>query len=67
MKEEEEVVHFRDRIVMLDVKIGYHSEMYDDSLARIEPLLPDFDDEEKVLHITDPFFAFYLRWGNLNG
>lgn len=26
----------------------------------------DFEEEEKVLHITDPFFAFYLRWGNLN-
>ncbi len=25
----------------------------------------DFDEEEKVLHVTDPFFAFYLRWGNL--
>lgn len=25
----------------------------------------DFDEEEKVLHITDPFFAFYLRWGNV--
>jgi hypothetical protein len=27
----------------------------------------DFEEEEKLLHITDPFFAFYLRWGNLNG
>jgi hypothetical protein len=27
----------------------------------------DFDEEEKRLHITDPFFAFYLRWGNLDG
>lgn len=26
----------------------------------------DFDDEEKRLHITDPFFAFYLRWGSLD-
>ncbi len=25
----------------------------------------DFDEEEKRLHVTDPFFAFYLRWGNL--
>ncbi len=25
----------------------------------------DFDEEEKVLHITDPFFAFYLRWGQI--
>jgi hypothetical protein len=25
----------------------------------------DFDEEAKVLRITDPFFAFYLRWGNL--
>jgi len=25
----------------------------------------DFEDEEKKLHITDPFFAFYLRWGEL--
>jgi hypothetical protein len=24
----------------------------------------DFEEEEKKLHITDPFFAFYLRWGN---
>ncbi|QCW99899.1 hypothetical protein FGM00_07220 [Aggregatimonas sangjinii] len=23
----------------------------------------DWDKEERVLHITDPFFAFYLRWG----
>lgn len=26
----------------------------------------DFEETEKKLHITDPFFAFYLRWGNLN-
>lgn len=26
----------------------------------------DFDEDEKVLHVTDPFFAFYLRWGNLS-
>ena len=26
----------------------------------------DFDEEDKCLHITDPFFAFYLRWGNLD-
>jgi len=25
----------------------------------------EFDDDEKRLHITDPFFAFYLRWGRL--
>ena len=25
----------------------------------------DFDEEDKLLHITDPFFAFYLRWGDL--
>jgi len=25
----------------------------------------DFDEDEKRLHITDPFFAFYLRWGGL--
>ena len=27
----------------------------------------DFEEEEKILHITDPFFAFYLRWGNIDG
>jgi hypothetical protein len=27
----------------------------------------DFDEEDKRLHITDPFFAFYLRWGSLDG
>lgn len=26
----------------------------------------DFEEDEKKLHITDPFFAFYLRWGNLD-
>lgn len=25
----------------------------------------DFEEEERKLHITDPFFAFYLRWGDL--
>lgn len=25
----------------------------------------DFEEDEKKLHITDPFFAFFLRWGNL--
>lgn len=25
----------------------------------------DFEEEEKKLHVTDPFFAFYLRWGRL--
>ena len=24
----------------------------------------DFEEDEKKLHITDPFFAFYLRWGD---
>lgn len=23
----------------------------------------EWDDDEKILHIIDPFFAFYLRWG----
>ena len=26
----------------------------------------DFEEEEKKLHITDPFFAFYLRWGQMS-
>lgn len=26
----------------------------------------DFEEDEKKLHITDPFFAFYLRWGSLS-
>jgi hypothetical protein len=25
----------------------------------------DFEESEQKLHITDPFFAFYLRWGKL--
>lgn len=25
----------------------------------------DFEESDKKLHITDPFFAFYLRWGEL--
>jgi hypothetical protein len=25
----------------------------------------DFEEEDKKLHVTDPFFAFYLRWGEL--
>jgi hypothetical protein len=25
----------------------------------------DFEEVDKKLHITDPFFAFYLRWGDL--
>ncbi|HRP31460.1 MAG TPA: hypothetical protein PKV73_06195 [Agriterribacter sp.] len=25
----------------------------------------DFDDKEKKLHITDPFFSFYLKWGTI--
>jgi hypothetical protein len=27
----------------------------------------DFEDADKRLHITDPFFAFYLRWGDMGG
>lgn len=27
----------------------------------------DWDEEERRLHITDPFFAFYLKWGILKG
>ena len=23
----------------------------------------DWDKDEQLLHITDPFFAFYLKWG----
>lgn len=26
----------------------------------------DFDEVDKRLHVTDPFFAFYLRWGSLD-
>jgi len=26
----------------------------------------EFDEEEKLLHITDPYFAFFLRWGQLD-
>jgi hypothetical protein len=26
----------------------------------------DFEEDEKKLHITDPFFAFYLRWGEIH-
>lgn len=26
----------------------------------------DFEESDKRLHITDPFFAFYLRWGDLH-
>ncbi|NYZ61451.1 hypothetical protein [Luteimonas deserti] len=26
----------------------------------------DFDESDKKLHITDPFFAFYLRWGDVS-
>lgn len=26
----------------------------------------DFDEDDKRLHVTDPFFAFYLRWGHIN-
>ncbi|MGA3007386.1 MAG: hypothetical protein ABSE59_05785 [Opitutaceae bacterium] len=25
----------------------------------------DFEETEKKLNVTDPFFAFYLRWGNI--
>jgi len=25
----------------------------------------DFEEADKKLHVTDPFFAFYLRWGDL--
>lgn len=25
----------------------------------------DFDEKEKKLHITDPFFSFYLKWGEV--
>ena len=27
-----------------------------------EPVV-DYDEEYEILHISDPFFAFYLRWG----
>ncbi len=26
----------------------------------------DFDEDEKRLHITDPFFAYFLRWGSIS-
>lgn len=26
----------------------------------------DFEETDKKLHVTDPFFAFYLRWGRLS-
>lgn len=26
----------------------------------------DFEEDEKKLHVTDPFFAFFLRWGDLH-
>lgn len=30
-----------------------------------EPVL-EYDAEYNTLHIVDPFFAYYLRWGNKN-
>nr|WP_321502434.1 hypothetical protein [uncultured Dethiosulfovibrio sp.] len=30
------------------------------------PPVIDFDEDEKLLYITDPFFAFYLRWRALS-
>lgn len=30
-----------------------------------EPVL-EWDEENKILHIIDPFFAFFLRWGELD-
>lgn len=30
-----------------------------------EPVI-EWDDEQKLLHVIDPFFAFYLRWGPLD-
>jgi hypothetical protein len=27
----------------------------------------DYEENERKLHITDPFFAYYLRWGTLKG
>lgn len=29
-------------------------------------LVIDFDEDEKRLHITDPFFAYFLRWGDIS-
>jgi len=26
----------------------------------------DFEEEDRQLHITDPFFAFFLRWGHIS-
>src|SRR5262249_49355683 len=26
----------------------------------------DFVEVDKLLHVTDPFFAFYLRWGKIS-
>jgi len=26
----------------------------------------DWDKHERILHITDPYFAFFLKWGNVN-
>jgi hypothetical protein len=35
----------------------------DDSASA--PVL-DYEKDEALLHVTDPFFAFFLRWGELN-
>ena len=26
----------------------------------------DWDKEDRMLHVTDPFFAFFLNWGEVN-
>lgn len=31
-----------------------------------EPVL-DYDEDLSTLHISDPYFAFYLRWGQGQG
>lgn len=27
----------------------------------------DYDEEYRTIHISDPFFAFFLRWGTDSG
>jgi hypothetical protein len=36
------------------------------SLDQISVSVLDYEKEERRLHITDPFFAFFLRWGRDN-
>ena len=57
------------QLVYIAVEVSRVLEKMSEIASNDEASTPvlDWDKDDRVLHITDPFFAFFLKWGALLG